>query len=170
MSRSKLLFLAVSVMIAGFYSCTKTGATGATGPAGTNGTANVMYSGWASLSMSFNPTDSAYEQTIAADSITQAVLDSGLVLSYINYTNSSGQMQVENASNYVEEVYGLKTITLYSYTYDFTGTPFRYIIIHGGAGIASGRLSTSSALLQGYTKEEWKAMTYEKVTALLGVK
>ena len=154
MSRSKLLLVAACVMIAGLYSCSKTGATGATGPAGTNGTANVMYSSWASLTMSFNSTDSAYEQTITADSITQAVLDSGLVLSYIKYTNSSGQIQVENASNYIEEVYGLKSITLYSYTYDFTGTPFRYIIIHGGAGLTSGRLSTSSTLLQGYTKEE----------------
>ena len=170
MRRSNLLLLSVSIVIAGLYSCTKTGATGATGAAGATGTANVMYSSWAALSMSYNSTDSAYEQTIAADSITQAVLDSGLVLSYVKYTNSTGQTQVENASNYVEEVYGLKTITLYSYVFDLTGTPFRYIILHGGTNVTGGRLSDASTLIQGYTKDQWKAMPYDKVITLLGSK
>lgn len=164
MKRSVQLFIVLSGFIIGLYSCSKTGATGATGA---TGTANVMYSKWNNLNMSYNSSDSAYEQTITADSLTQAVLDSGLVLSYIKYTNSSGATQVESASTYMEEVLALKSIKLYSYIYDFTGVPFRYIIIHGGTSIGN-RSSASSTLIQGHTREEWKSMPYEQVTALLG--
>jgi hypothetical protein len=163
MKRLAPLFIIISGCIIGLYSCSKTGATGA---AGATGTANVMYSNWNNLSMSFNSSDSAYEQTIAADSLTQAVLDSGLVLSYIKYTNAAGQTQVENTDTYMEEVLGLKSIKLYSYAYDFTGVPFRYIIIHGGTDIGN-RSSASSALIQGHTRREWKSMSYEQVTVLL---
>ncbi|MFT3935050.1 MAG: hypothetical protein QM726_15595 [Chitinophagaceae bacterium] len=163
----KLQHLSVGILllsaIIGLNSCTKTGATGATGA---TGTANVMYSNWANLRMTYNGDDSAYEQTIAADSITQAVLDSGLVLCYIKYTNSSGATQVESASTYMEDVLALNSIQLYSYVYDFTGVPFRYIIIHGGTNVGS-RLSSTASLIQGHTAAEWKAMTYDQVIAAL---
>jgi len=164
MKRLAQVFIILSGFIIGLYGCSKTGATGATGA---TGTANVMYSNWNNLNMSFNSSDSAYEQTITVDSLTQAVLDSGLVLSYIKYTNTAGETQVENTSTYMEDVLALKSIKLYSYTYDFTGVPFRYIIIHGGTNIAN-RSSASSTLIQGHTREEWKSMRYEQVTALLG--
>ncbi len=167
MSRTKVVFVAVLFIVAGLYGCSKNGNTGATGA---TGTANVLYSSWNALSMTFNSTDSAYEQNITADSITQAVLDSGLVLSYIKYTNAANQPQVENAGNYMEEVYGVQNIQLYSYTYDYTGIAFRYIVIHGGTSIA-GRLSgSSSTLINGYTKAQWQAMSYDKVISLLGSK
>jgi len=163
MKRSAQLFVVLVCFVTGMYSCSKTGATGATGA---TGTANVLYSNWSNLSMSFNSSDSAYEQTITADSLTQAVLDSGLVLSYIKYTNTAGATQVENANTYMEDVLALKSIKLYSYTFDFTGVPFRYIIIHGGSSIGD-RSSASSALLQGHTREEWKSMSYDQVIAWL---
>ena len=165
MSRLKGVLMAVSFAIAALYGCSKTGNTGATGA---TGTANVMYSTWAVLSMTYNAGDSTFEQTIAADSITQAVLDSGIVLSYIKYSNSSNEVQVENAANYMEEVYGLKSISLYSSNYDYTGVSFRYVVVHGGTGISSGRLSAASNLLQGYTKAEWQSMPYKKAMAILG--
>jgi len=164
MHTSKKIFIALVFIMSALFSCTKKGDTGA---AGATGTANVMYTSWSPLSMTYNSTDSAYEQTITADSITQAVLDSGLVLSYIKYTNSSSQVQVENAGNYMEEVYGLQSINLYSYGYDYTGVSFRYVIIHGGSNI-TGRLADTSTLIRGYTKKEWQAMPYDKVMALLG--
>jgi hypothetical protein len=94
-------------------------------------------------------------------------LDSGLILIYIKYTSAAGDTQVESAGTYMEAVFGLKNIKLYSYNYDFTGVRFRYIIIHGGSSIAN-RTSASSGLIQGYTREEWKLMSYEQVTALPG--
>jgi hypothetical protein len=159
----KAAALAFVFFITLLYSCTKTGSTGSTGA---TGTANVMYSGWANLKMTYNNSDSAYEQSVTADSCTQAVLDSGLVLCYIKYTNSSGKTQVESASNYMSVVLGVKVIALYSYYYDFTGVPFRYIIIHGGTAIGS-RLSDSAKLLQGHTKEEWNSMSYDRVISIL---
>src|SRR5450631_636369 len=104
MGGSKLLLAALLFTLAALYSCSKT-KTGATGARGAVGTANVMYSSWNALKMTYNSTDTAYEQTITADSITQAVLDSGLVLCYIKYVNSSNQTQVESADTYMEEVF-----------------------------------------------------------------
>lgn len=165
MSRS-VKFLSVLLLLATvIYSCTKTGATGANGA---TGTANVQYSNWTNLNMTYNTADSMYEQTITADSITQAVLDSGLVLSYIKYTNAAGATQVESAGTFMREILGLKSIALHSYYYDFTDVPYRYIIIHGGSGAGNRLQAATQLLIQGHTKEEWQAMSYEQVTALLG--
>jgi hypothetical protein len=163
MNQSKLFLAALFAIVTGLYSCSKTGNTGATGA---TGTANVLYSNWSALNMTYNLTDSAYEQTITADSVTQAVLDSGLVLCYIKYTNAASQTQVESADSSMETVLGVKSITLYSYTYNFTGTDFRYIVVHGGVNI-NGRSAAPSATIRGYTKAEWKAMSYDKVVAVL---
>jgi len=152
-------------MVAGLYSCSKE--AGATGATGATGTANVMHSGWTTLRMSYNSTDSAYEQTLAADSITQAVLDSGVVIGYIEYTNSASQTQVENASSYMEEVFGVGSVHLYSAYYDLTGANYRYIIIPGGGAMVAGRSANAANTIQGYTKAQWQAMTYEQVMALL---
>ncbi len=165
--KNSLAALVLSLIVI-ITSCTKKGDPGATGATGAKGTANVMYSSWASLKMSYNSTDSAYEQSITADSITQSVLDSGLVLTYIKYTNSAGQTQVESADTYMETVLGLKSIQLYSYVYDLTGVPFRYIVVQGGTPLG-GRLAAGNSLIQGFTKEEWKAMTYEVVLERLGI-
>lgn len=162
--KSRFMFFAV-LFVVFITACTKKGDTGATGA---KGTANVMYSSWASLKMSYNSTDSAYEQTITADSITQSVLDSGLVLTYIKYTNSAGQSRVESADTYMQTVLGLKSIQLYSYVYDLTGVPFRYIVVQGGTPLG-GRLAAGSDLIQGFTKAQWKAMTYEEVLGRLGM-
>ena len=165
MSRSVKIFSVLVLLAATTYSCTKTGATGATGA---TGTANVLYSAWAPLSMTYNEADSMYEQTIQADSLTQAVLDSGLVLSYIKYTNTAGATQVESAGTFMREILGLKSIALYSYYYDLTDVPYRYIIIHGGAAAGNRLAAGTQPLLQGHTKEEWQAMRYEQVVSLLG--
>lgn len=168
MKKKSRFAIIVLVLVMVVTACTKKGDTGATGATGAKGTANVMYSSWASLKMSYNSTDSAYEQTITADSITQAVLDSGLVLTYIKYTNTAGQTQVESADTYMQTVLGLKSIQLYSYLYDLTGVPFRYIVVQGGTPIG-GRVAAGADLVQGYTREEWKAMSYQQVLDRLGI-
>jgi len=164
MRKSKLLLAAMLFMVAGFYSCTKEGTTGATGA---TGTANVMYSNWAALRMTYNSTYTEYDQTIQADSITQGILDSGLVLSYLKI-ESGGQSLVVNAGIYMQEILSVGAIDLYS-SVDFTGSYYRYIIIPAGVNI-SGRVASSSNTIRGYTKEEWKAMSYEQVEALLDKK
>ena len=162
MRKIKLLGLVLFCVVAGLAACNKTsvGATGATG------TANVLYANWNTLAMTYNSTDSAYEQTITADSITQSVLDSGLVLSYIKYTNSAGAQQVENADSYMETVLGLKSIFLYSYLHDFSGVSYRYIVIHGGTAISGRAVQTNNTIL-GYTAAQWRAMAYDKAVAII---
>ena len=147
-----------------FISCKKgdTGPAGAQGPAGT---ANVKYSSWNELSMSFVFSDSLYEQTIKADSITQGVLDSGVVMTYMKYVNSSNQTTVVNAETYMGVEFNLGKINLYS-NYDFSGFSFRYVIIPGG--VKAGQRSGSA--ISGYTKEQLKNMSYEHVLQLAGQK
>src|SRR5947209_4484785 len=132
MKNGKWLLFAAFVSLA-FFACKKgdTGPAGAKGPAGS---ANVQYSSWNALSLQFSGTDSAYEQKITADSLTQAVLDSGLVLTYLKYTPSSGQSIVVNASSYLQEIFSAGSIQLFSRV-DYSGFEYRYIIIPGGVHV-----------------------------------
>src|SRR5947209_15618036 len=106
----KPLHAALGILIVSsllFTACKKgdTGPAGAQGPAGT---ANVKYSSWNQLSMTDVFADSSYEQTIKADSITQAILDSGVVVTYMKYTDPSTQVtNVVNAENYMDVEYSL---------------------------------------------------------------
>ncbi|MBD0367308.1 MAG: hypothetical protein ICV53_14545, partial [Flavisolibacter sp.] len=100
---------------------------------------------------------------IKADSLTQAVLDSGTVLTYIKITNTTtNTASIVNADKYMDIIFSVGNIGLYSY-YNFTGLQFRYIIIPGG--VRAGRLA--AGVLQTYTKEQLRAMSYEEVMQLL---
>jgi hypothetical protein len=165
MSKTKSVLAAIIIVSSIIYGCSKP-SNGSPGATGAKGTANVMYSSWSSLAMTYNTTDSAYEQTIVANAITQPILDSGMVLCYIKYSGSSNQVQVENANAYMETVFGLNSIALYSYVYDFTGISFRYIVVPGGVPI-TGRTAYTPGNIQGYTRAQWNAMPYEKAIAII---
>lgn len=158
MQNKKLLLLCLLVGCIGYMSCSKDGTAG---PKGDPGTANVIHSPWINLNLAFDKTDSIYYQTITAPGITQNILDSGVVLSYLGIS-SNGQTTVVNAATYFqEEDYNVGSITLYSY-YAYTGVQYRYVIIPGG--VAGGR---SKGLLSSYTKKDLEAMPYDDVIALL---
>lgn len=92
----------------------------------------------------------------------------GFVLSYIKYTIPSNRVQVESADNYRAVVLGLKTINLYSYTYDLTGALLRYLVVHGRTPVNS-RVAGNDDTILGYTRAQWKAMPSDKVISLLTV-
>src|SRR5579863_224069 len=76
------------------------GADGAQGPAGPD---SVMYSPWNTLAMTFDSVqtssnDSVFSENITANSITQTVLDGGLVVGYLSYIDSTGATNVVNAA------------------------------------------------------------------------
>src|ERR1035438_1518949 len=74
-----VLLLAVSFAI---VSCSK----GTTGPAGPPGSGNVEHTAWITLAMTEGldqAGDTVFTQTITAASLTQTILDSGLVLCYL---------------------------------------------------------------------------------------
>lgn len=153
-----LLILLCSIFT--FIACNKedTDTTTTDAPA----SASVKYSEWATLSMAYASSDSLYEQTIVADSLTQAVLDSGIVLTYLKYETTTGQSIVVNAGLYLQEVFSAGNIQLYAGS-DYSGLAYRYIIVSGGLNI--GRLVAGSTA---YAKEQLQAMSYAEVMKLLG--
>lgn len=152
MRKLKLAFLSLAAI--GFFSlvgCTKKYITTV------SGSDSVYTSSWITLSMQFNTTDSAFEQTISAPSITSAILNDGVILGYGAYQVSSGDTIVENAidfglyqNNYVGN------ILLQNYGIDDTNLWYRYVII-------PGKVLTT----KGLTPLQARALTYAEMTRLL---
>ena len=158
--KSTLVFVLMSSI---WLSSCKKGDTGPAGAVGPAGSANVQYSTWSSLNMAFSSQDSLYEQTITADSLKQAILDSGVVLTYIKFTDpNTHQISVANAASYMEVILSVGKISLFS-TFDFSGFSFRYVIIPGG--VRTGRVAPGS--LGSYSKAELQKMSYDEVMKML---
>lgn len=83
-----IITMLAGVCILLLVSCSKTGDTGPAGPAGT---ANVMYSNWVNTNPWVPSTTSAgygkrtYYFDLAAQQVTQAVIDGGTVLVYVKF-------------------------------------------------------------------------------------
>ena len=169
MKSIRSLLAIMSILFIGFISCSKSGSTGATGPAGPAGPAgpdSVVYSQWISLAFTYNTTDSAFEDTLAAPSITQRILDSGIILTYVNFQEQDGTYQeiaVSAFSNFIFEDYSLGLINIGSET-DYSGLPYRYVTIPGSMVAVT---STGAKTVKGYTIEELKAMPYTKVQQVI---
>ncbi len=156
MKNLKILLMVAVIATIAVMSCKK-GDTGATGPAGPD---SVMHSGWIVLNTPFNSTDSLYEETINAASITAPILDSGIVLSYIGVPNGSDTSVLtvaEAATLYgpISQEMFVGKINLYS-LFDYSDFLYRYVII-------KGTILVSRANGQTYTKDELEAMSYKDV-------
>lgn len=156
------------------------GSQGPQGPQGPAGTANVIYSPW----FSFAATDWA-DSTMtnlgtvkranrAAPGVTQAVIDQGVVLTYIALTTTPGvgpyplPFIIPNNPTALQVSYVITLGRLIYYNGFINATTgvalnpaysFRYIIIPGG--VAGGRIASGPAA--GYSVAELKAMSYEQV-------
>src|SRR5579871_5373568 len=131
MKTFKLLLIGSLVISIAIISCSK-GSTGPQGPAGpagtngtngTNGTDSVLYSAWDTLSTPYDTTAAAYTDTIQAPAITQSIIDSGLVISYVKdiYGNTGTTVDItEYITSGVFVTYGLGTINISS-GFDMTG-------------------------------------------------
>jgi hypothetical protein len=161
-----LKVLLVLALLCSFYvSCKKT-ETGPAGATGATGSANVKYSTWNTLNMTYSTADSMYEQTITADSITQNILDNGVILTYLKSTDTTtGVTTIVNANTFFQELFTVGSIKLFSFL-NFSGYSYRYIVIPGG--IRAGRIAAGN--LSGYSKAELEAMSYEDVIRLTGEK
>jgi hypothetical protein len=162
----KLLSLAGLVAVIALASCSKgsngaTGATGATGPAGPD---SVLHSAWIALAMTLSVSsgDSTYTQNISASAITQNILDSGMVISYLEVIDNNGNSLVENAASILEVEYVVGAINVFGYgTYgDYSGYGFRYVII-------PGTILTNS-VLKGMSKAQIQNLSYDKLNAIVG--
>jgi len=158
------------VIVIGMISCSKgtTGPAGATGPAGPAGPDSVIYSAWIPLTLTYNAADTFYEQTITAPSITKAILDSGVVLSYVNFQETDGTYHVIPTAGLlglgIFEDFSIGAINISS-VQDFSSLPYRYVVIPG-----SKVANSSNQEKKGYTPQELKAMSYEQVQQVLANK
>ena len=90
--------LAITVLAFSISGCSKgsAGPAGPKGPAGAAGPDSIIYTSWITLSTPFNNTDSLYEETIPANSLTSAALNSSVVESFVGLIENSGDTAVFN--------------------------------------------------------------------------
>jgi hypothetical protein len=171
MKAFRSLFVVATILVIGLIGCSKgtTGPTGAPGPAGAAGPDSVIYSPWMSLTLTYVAADTLFEQTITAPSITKAILDSGVVLSYVNFEESDGTYHVIPTAGLTGigffEDFSVGAINISSVN-DYSTLPYRYVVIPGS--LTAG--NSVSAKIKGYTVQELKAMPYEQVQQVLANK
>jgi hypothetical protein len=169
MKSFRILLAAATIIVIGMAGCSK-GSAGPAGPTGPVGPDSVFSSQWIILqfvgSIDAN-SDSLYDETITAPSITKAILDSGIILSYVNAADpQSGLYFVKDVSSLPQFFYNdfsVGSTYITSFGTDLSGTPYRYVTIPGNLIKGNGIKRT----VKGYTQEELKAMSYEKVQQIL---
>lgn len=167
MKNFRSLLVAALVLIIGLISCSK-GSTGPAGPAGPAGPDSVVYSSWTPLALTYVTADTLFEQTITAPAITQAILDSGVILSYVNLEETNGTYHVIPTAGVtglgIFEDFSIGKINIAS-VQDYSTLPYRYVVIPGS--LKTGN-SVATQKVKGYTIQELKAMPYEQVQQVLG--
>ncbi|HVY75512.1 MAG TPA: hypothetical protein VG890_11815 [Puia sp.] len=166
MKNSKWILILSAVLMVAMISCQK-GDTGPAGPQGPAGPDSVVYSQWILLSPTFDDNDTLFLDTVNAPSITQGILDSGIVLSYVNIGSSSAPDIVATSSiNYVvlfeEFTVGKIYLTISPYD-DLSDMPYRYVTIPGSK--IEGNRTTGS--VNGYTIQELKKLPYEQAQKIV---
>lgn len=171
------------------------GSPGAAGPTGATGTANVIYSPWfttveADWVDSYDPPYWAlFAFDKAAPGITQAVIDNGVVLSYMKdwtYYDDVTDGPLKSATivqlpfmadidfldqyDFVIPAAGSITYLYKSNAQTWTnveiaGTSFRYVIIPGG--VAGGKMMSGPA--KGRTVDQLKTMSYEQIASMFKI-
>jgi hypothetical protein len=143
------------------------GAAGAQGPAGANGTDSILHSPWITLNVTIDTftnmgqPDSIFFDTLTAPAITQAVLDSGVILSYVQnlFNNDGSIVNVLDYSGYLEVTYKVDEIDV-SVLSDISGAQFRYVVIPGS-------ILTQSVSFKNYTKQQIRSMDFATATRLV---
>lgn len=166
MKISRLILILNAVIVMGMIGCSKKGDQGPAGPRGPAGPDSVVYSQWIILNSTYNADDTLFEDTLSAPSITQSILDSGVILTYVNFQASNGTYHVIPVSslNYLmSEDYSLGQINIIA-TSDVTGLPYRYVTIPGSK-IAGNK---TSGTIQGHSIQELKTLPLTEVQKIVG--
>ena len=130
------------------FSCSKP-ENGSNGIDGKTGTANVIYSDWAPVTFTGNPTRLG---SIIAPKITQEILDRGSVLVY--YKNSTGLILLANLTNLNSYIYyylSIGTIGIVTTIQDPNVASFRYIITPGGVSV-NGKVAQTDYSKMSYSQ------------------
>jgi len=158
--------LALSAIYIAMTGCKK----GDTGPQGPAGPDSVSYSKWTALAMTDKGRDKdttsptygleIYEQIIAAPAITSAIINKGMILTYMQSKDAHGDTIVVNAENLLSEVFHIGKIDAQSAGVNYSGINFRYVVIPGNI------LTTKYA---GLTPQQIKSMNYLTITKDLNI-
>ncbi len=154
------------------------GPVGATGPQGPAGTANVIYSAWVS-GPTLSWADSLHADlgvisraNRAAPSLSTAVLDNGVVLSYYRsatagttllpyvYPNLAQIQQISSLLKANTITYFVSDLTDMNASLIVPTGEFRYVIIPGA--VAGGRVA-------GYSADQLKKMSYDEIARLFNI-
>lgn len=166
-----VLIAGVALVVLG---CSK-GSTGPEGPKGPAGPDSVVHSSWITLSMTGyldNNSDTFYYEALHAPAITQRILDSGIILTYLDLPDpGTGADNLVNAALYFTEYYAVDSIYLYSLPggftsgIDFSGLTYRYVVVPGS--VLAGNITTGPA--KGLTKKDIESMSYQAIEKLFGL-
>jgi hypothetical protein len=163
----KFFFLASTAI--GFFSIVGCSKSNNSTPASNSD--SVYSSGWLNISMTIQTDqygDTAYTETFTNSAITAAVVNDGIVLSYLGYSTTSGSTTdtiAEQALEYnVLTNFQVGSVTIESFPIDdggygdlgADGLMYRYVIVPGSV------LTTT-----GLTRQQLKSMKYTEVTSAL---
>ncbi|HEY4875815.1 MAG TPA: hypothetical protein VIH86_09605 [Puia sp.] len=166
--------LAIAVIAFSISGCSK-GSAGPAGPAGPSGSDSVLHSAWIQLSMTQTidaNSDTFYDQSITATSITASVISNDVIVSYIGIPGSgpNGASGSDTLAINVSDVYtytggGYLTqdllpglIELYS-NFDLSGQLYRYVIVPSSV--------LTSSIFKQYTKAQIRALDFTTLTKLV---
>lgn len=167
------------------------GPAGPVGPQGPAGTANVIYSTWATQS-SWADTTFANFSTIGivsrsirtAPGVTQAIIDQGIVLCYVQPLATGGiftlptllnsganALQLNFMLSPGKVIFYVSNLNTGSATGLSAAAPYRYVIIPGGVAGGRGGSTEKMADIKGqlYTESQLKAMSYGQLCDLLNI-
>jgi hypothetical protein len=127
---------------------------------------SVLYSPWITLAAAFSSTDSAYEQTLTANSITQNIIDHGTIISYI----LDNQGDIVSPQDFgLFPFYSVGSIFLAAGS-DFSQVSYRYVIIPGTTAVANSvTTGVVSASARTFSTTELKNMTYAQLSKALNI-
>jgi hypothetical protein len=157
---SSALAFSIAILTLG---CSK-GSVGPTGPRGPAGPDSVIYSAWTSINLTIVST-SFYSQAIVASAITQRILDSGIILTYIGLPNGTSASDIAPASNFLSQDFVVDSIFLSSDTNLNNGLVYRYVVVPGSQ--QAGTMITGPA--KGLTQEQLRTMAYADLVKILGI-
>jgi hypothetical protein len=126
---------------------------------------NVLYSKWTLLNMPFvgldNNNDSTFEEVYPASGITSAVIDRGVVITYILFgVTNTGDSLIQNADGILTPYLSIGSLDLFTIG-NYNGDYFRYVIIPGGTAT-----SGISSPVKGYSVAQLKALPYAEAMKL----
>jgi hypothetical protein len=167
------------------------GPAGPTGPQGVAGTANVIYSSWVSQSVwadttftNFGSIGIVSRSIRTATGVTQAIIDQGVVLCYVQPSAAGGVFALptllNSGANALQLNFVLSPGKIIFYVSNLnTGNaagqnataPYRYVIIPGGVAGGRGGSTEKMADIKGqlYTESQLKAMSYSQLCDLLNI-